>query len=54
MSTILIQKDSESKQTLVQQAIKKLPIKLEKVEPSFKATDFAGLSWLLLEHGDEI
>jgi len=54
MSTILVQKESESKQTLVQQTIEKLPIKLEKVETSFKAIDFAGLSWLLLEYGDEI
>jgi len=53
MSTILIQKKSESKETLVQQAIK-LPMELEKVEPAFKAIDFAGLSWLILEYGDEI
>jgi len=53
MSTILIQKESESKHTLVQQAIK-TPIELEKIEPAFKAIDFAGLSWLLLEYGDEI
>lgn len=53
MSTILIQKESEPKQALVHQTIT-LPIELEKFEPTFKAIDFAGLSWLFLEYGDEI
>ena len=50
MSTILIQK--ESKQNLIQQEMG------EKISETFyltfKAEDFAGLSWLLLNNGDDL
>ena len=52
MSTILIQKKCESKQTLIQKTKKKTMLEADCLD--FKAEDFAGLSWLILDHGDEI
>ena len=52
MSTILIQKESELKKILIQQAKEKTII--EKIPSTLKVEDFAGLSWMFLENGDDI
>jgi len=53
MSTILIQRQPEPLETLV----KSIPVKkgetLQIIQSQFKWEDLAGLSWTLLDDGDE-